>query len=294
MANNSLGKDILISEELQRQAKGPELSLGDFAGPLDLLLYLIDKNEIDLFDIPIAELTNQYLQYLDDLEQVDLENVADFINVGSDLIQIKSKMILPDYRAKLNESEDPRDELVWRLLLYRRCKYIAEELKSYANDYFGVHYRERLSDENLGIKRDAKVNDFAQVESEFSSIKFNKAIEDLLARNTARFQDLSEKIDYIVSRKHLSILDQIKQINQILDRRGEVNFNRIYRNSTSKAEVLSGFLAVLELVKNNTVDVYQREPFADIILTRNNSRCEELKNNDETELLNLKDRPENI
>ena len=257
-----------INNIIGNEAKGPELHLGDFSGPLDLLLYLIDKNEIDLFDIPIAELTNQYLEYLTSLTEVDLNNIADFLAVASDLVQIKSKMILPSYKED-GSSEDPRDELVWKLLLYRRCKLIARQLEEREERYSGVIFRKRLPDNELGIEVKDKTVFYTDA-SEFKTFRFDEAVQNIAARNQARYQDLSEKINYIVKRKHLSILDQINNLNTQLNKYSIINFNSLYSKSESKAELLTGFLAVLELLKNNEIIATQKEAFADIILSKNN------------------------
>lgn len=257
-----------INNIIGNEAKGPELHLGDFSGPLDLLLYLIDKNEIDLFDIPIAELTNQYLEYLTSLTEVDLNNIADFLAVASDLVQIKSKMILPSYKED-GSSEDPRDELVWKLLLYRRCKFIARQLEEREERYSGVIFRKRLPDNELGIEVKDKTVFYTDA-SEFKTFRFDEAVQNIAARNQARYQDLSEKINYIVKRKHLSILDQINNLNTQLNKYSIINFNSLYSKSESKAELLTGFLAVLELLKNNEIIATQKEAFADIILSKNN------------------------
>lgn len=263
---NSKKKDV--NDIIINESKGPELHLGDFSGPLDILLYLIDKNEIDLFDIPIAELTNQYLEYLTSLTEVDLNNIADFLAVASDLVQIKSKMILPSYKED-GGSEDPRDELVWKLLLYRRCKLIAKQLEEREERYSGVIFRKRLSDKELGIEVKDKTVFYADA-SEFKTFRFDEAVQNIAARNQARYQDLSEKINYIVKRKHLSILDQINNLNTQLNNNSVINFNKMYSKSESKAELLTGFLAVLELLKNNEIIAIQKEAFADIILSKNN------------------------
>lgn len=257
-----------INNIIGNEAKGPELHLGDFSGPLDLLLYLIDKNEIDLFDIPIAELTNQYLEYLTSLTEVDLNNIADFLAVASDLVQIKSKMILPSYKED-GSSEDPRDELVWKLLLYRRCKLIARQLEEREERYSGVIFRKRLPDNELGIEVKDKTVFYTDAR-EFKTFRFDEAVQNIAARNQARYQDLSEKINYIVKRKHLSILDQINNLNTQLNKHSIINFNSLYSKSESKAELLTGFLAVLELLKNNEIIATQKEAFADIILSKNN------------------------
>lgn len=255
-----------IQNKIVENDKGPDLHIGDFSGPLDLLLYLIDKNEIDIFDIPIASLTNQYLEYLQDIEIIDMDNVSNFIIVGADLVRLKSKMILPDYSSGKSD-EDPRNELVWRLLLYRRTKYIASELKEREELYAGVIFRNKLSNSELGIENYNKEDLYADA-SEFSGSKFQQAMEGLAARNAARFQDLSEKIEYIVKRKHLSVLDQITRLNEELEKHDQVNFNKIYAKAESKAELLTGFLAILEMLKENNLDVYQRDNFSDIILTK--------------------------
>lgn len=259
-------KDKDLEENLiKERSQGPELSVGEFVGPLDLVLYLIEKNEIDLFDLPIAELTNQYLEYLEDPQAINLDNISDFIVTGAKLVHIKSKMILPQEEEETEE--DPRDELVWRLLIYRRCKHIAAELEERASQFAGVYFNESIDIEDLGLEP-YKAKDFYADASEFSANKFDLARENLAKRNESRYKDLNERINYIVQRKHLSIIDEITHLNMLLERYDEVNFNKVHSKASSKAEIVTGFLAVLELLDKNKIIVQQSKPFADIILRK--------------------------
>ena len=112
-----------------------------FEGPLDLLLYLIDKNKVNIYDIPIASITEQYFEYLELMEQTDLDVSSDFVVIAANLIYIKSKMLLPKHNDKEELEEDPRDELVEKLLEYKRYKEIAKVLSDNENSNYYVYYK---------------------------------------------------------------------------------------------------------------------------------------------------------
>ncbi len=259
-------KDILpLPDTGEERRKGPELKLGDFSGPLDLLIFLIEKNEIDLFDIPVAELTDQYLDYLEKEDEAAMDLASDFIVMGASLLELKSRMMLPQDREE--EEEDPRDELVLRLLAYRRCKLIADKLKERAALYAPVVFRLPENPAALGIEPfDPKL--LYADESQFSAERFRSGREAVSARNAARFQDLSEKMDYIVSREQLNLKTWIKSLWSRLKHGITLSFNRLFPASKGRRERLTGFLAVLELLKQNRITAEQEEPFADIILKR--------------------------
>ncbi len=270
----STSRDILpLPEQADLLPRGPDLTLGDFSGPLDLLFYLIEKNEIDLFDIPIASLTSQYLTYLEGVTDLDMDVASDFLVMGSSLVQLKSQMMLPKPPADI-ESQDPRDELVLRLLAYRRCKLIASELRRREEIYSGVVFRVPENPAHLGLKPPDPEALWAD-ETDFSQVRFRQARAALVERNQARFQDLSEKMDYIVSREHISIKEWIDKLWQALLEEPEVHFDRMFPAAAGRSKRLTGFLAVLELLKQNKVSAKQTKPFADLIITRREEESHE-------------------
>lgn len=260
-------KEILpLPEQDREKIKGPELRLGDFSGPLDLLFYLIEKNEIDLFDIPVASLTAQYLTFLDDLEQLDMDMATDFLVTGATLVQLKSAMMLPREKTD-NDKADPRDELVLRLLAYRRCKLIAAELAKREELYASVVFRLPENPASLGLTPPDPTAQYAD-ETDFSAARFKRSREALRARNAARFQDLHDKMEYIISREQISLKDWIEKLWQILLAKTTVSFDEVFPARRSKQGRLTGFLAVLELLKQNRILVEQAMPFAEIRLSK--------------------------
>lgn len=260
-------KDIVpIPEQDESRAQGPELKLGDFSGPMDLLYFLIEKNEIDLFDIPVAELTAQYMAYLDGLDQLDMDAASDFLLMGASLLELKSKMMLPNEKEDVQEG-DPRDELVLRLLAYRRCKLIAQNLEEREKRYAGVSFRLPENPSRLGLKPPDPTLLYAD-ESEFRAERFLQARDAVKARNEARFQDLSEKMNYIVSREQLNLKTWMKNLWKKLKHGAKLSFDRLFPAKEGRRQRLTGFLAVLELLKQNKIKAKQDGPFADIIITR--------------------------
>ncbi len=259
-------KQITPLPEEDNSPVGPRIEIGDFSGPLDLLYYLIEKHEIDLFDIPIASLTFQYLTFLSNAQELDMDIASDFLVMGATLVQMKSQMMLPSDRDKLN-AEDPRDELVLRLLAYRRCKYIAERLREQEGLYAGAVFRVPENPAKLGLKPPDPTLQYAD-ETEFQSERFIRAASTLQARNQARFQDLSEKMDYIVNREQMSIKEWIERLWTLLLTEREVSFDKTFPPDTGKEKRLTGFLSVLELLKQNRIFALQDRPFADIVIRK--------------------------
>jgi len=139
------------SVELSGQAAEPSLSLGDFNGPLDLLLHLIKQHRIDIMDLPIGMLTEQYLLWIADLSQIDLEQASAFLVMAAELLQIKSRMLLPDVQG-VGEESDVRTELALRLLAYRRCKNLAEVLETRQTTYEAMAFRRPARAKDFGIE----------------------------------------------------------------------------------------------------------------------------------------------
>ena len=142
-----------IQENPIRSNQGaPLLTLEPFEGPLDLLCHLIEKNKIDIYDIPIDRITDQYLAYLEKMKSIDMEIASEFLLMAATLLHIKSRLLLPQKKAMLNEDiDDPREELVLKLLAYRRCKTIAVDLKERHDIYVDCQYKPPESPVSLGI-----------------------------------------------------------------------------------------------------------------------------------------------
>ncbi|MFM9903277.1 MAG: segregation and condensation protein A [Pyrinomonadaceae bacterium] len=228
-----------------------EIKLGDFAGPLDLLLYLIRQEQANIFDIPIARITEKYLEYIRLMKRLDIAVAADFLVMAATLIEIKSKMLLPRDPAveEDQELEDPRQELVDRLLEYEKFKTAAGML------------HERSTIEQAVFPR-------GQIESDENNAEIDASVFDLLTvfqRIAARHID---EIKMEIQREEISLADMMKNLKARIFEKGEVNLLKFFEEMHSRRELVTAFIAVLEIVRAESVKLLQNKTFGDIILKR--------------------------
>ena len=230
-----------------------KVRLETFEGPLDLLLYLIKKNEIDIYDIPISVITQQYLEYLETMKNLNLDVAGEFLLMAATLLHIKSKMLLPATMEEEGEKEeeDPRAELVRRLLEYQRFKEAAQQLvkgplldrEVFVRSFFG----DALAEKEAGEEVSGEVTLFDLLEV------MKKVLEGLPAEE---FQE--------ISMEHLNIKDKILHIMERLWEAESLAFTELYTASTSRREIVVTFLALLELLRLRMIRVYQGETFGPI------------------------------
>jgi len=219
-----------------------------FEGPLDLLLYLIKKDEIDIYDIPIAHITEQYLAYLQLMQELDISVAGDFLVMASTLIYIKSKLLLPpDPKLEGEEDlgEDPRAELVERLLEYQKYKSASQMLYSRGEIESACYTRGPLETDKSNPEVSATVFDLLRV------------FREILKRAEA-------KIEMEIARDEMTMSEKLAQISALLDQRDEINVRELFELSRSKRELILTFLAFLELVKAMKISLMQRELFGEI------------------------------
>lgn len=230
--------------------------LDAFEGPLDLLLHLIRKNEVDICNIPIAEISRQYLDYLDLMRELNLDVAGEFLVMASTLIQIKSQMLLPSDPELLSEDEqgaDPRAELVRRLLEYERYREASELLSA----------REMLD-------RDVFARNF--VSTELEALPVDEAIPDV------ELFDLLDAFRRILARtpkesfhevgsENISIADRISDILDYLKEKGAVNFESLFEGSPTRELIVASFLAILELCKLRMIRIVQFDSFGTIMVS---------------------------
>ena len=243
------------------QALKPEIKLRQFEGPLDLLLHLIEKNDVDIYDIPISRITAQYMDYIESMKEFDMELASDFLVMGATLVSIKSRMMLPGMQAALggsgDEAVDPREELVISLMRYKRCRVFASDLKERREKFDGARFRYASTAKSLGIT-------IAPVEQSFSIEEFNDAVATINERNEMRFTDISAKIKHILRKDKLSIKERIKTIWRSITGKGKVLFSSLFGKKAEKMDKVVSFLAVLELVRDNKINVEQERNFGEI------------------------------
>ena len=224
--------------------------LNDFEGPLDLLLYLIRKNEINIYDIPIADITEQYLDYLRGAEAVNLEELTEFHAMAATLLLIKSRTLLPIEMADDGEMADPRQYLVERLIEYQRFKKLTDLMEEKEKDAEWVIERRKLqhnlpfTDEDIWEKIDiwSLMNTFAA-----------------LMRNISGEQifDLYEEV---------SVNEKITLLSELLENKGECRFTDLVVRSCSVMDIVCAFLAILEAVKIRMIIILQHRMFGDILI----------------------------
>jgi segregation and condensation protein A len=234
-----------------------------FEGPLDLLLHLINRLEIDIYDIPVAQITEQYLFYIKTMTELKLDVASEFLVMAATLLAIKSKMLLPKHEEEFNEldpeltfEEDPRDELVERLIEYRKYKEAAHDLKSMEEER-GLMFTKPPSD----------LADFAKDNLPEKS-ELNITLYDMLAafQKLLRRKKLQRPLATKITRQEVSIETRMTEImDELRLVRGKRNFNDLFPYP-AKEHIVVTFLAVLELIKRKEIDVEQDENFGDIFV----------------------------
>ena len=241
------------------QGEKQSFRLGKFEGPLDLLLFLIRKAEINIYDIPIAAITEQYLEYLKYATRVDLENLTEFYLMAATLIWIKSRMLLPVEVDLESELEDPRRELVEKLIEYQKYKKLSELISEKEEEVEWL--LERKPSQIVLPFLDEEVWKSISVWDLFKT--FYSIISSLSSEKTI---DLYEEV---------SINEKITLIHEYLESRGQFLFTDLLIRSRSLMELISSFLAVLELVKAREIQVFQNRLFGDILIR---ARAAEVQN----------------
>lgn len=227
-----------------------------FEGPLDLLFYLIKKEELDIYDIPIAKITDQYLEYLEMMKLLDLDIAGEFILMAATLMQIKSKMLLPpdEVPAEQTEEEDPRFELVKRLLEYKKFKEAADELAT----------KEALTSQMYTRKSEEK----APSEIEDSPF-FEASIFDLLTAFSKILKEVPKDAFYKVVKDEFTVGEKIHDIFHMLVKESKVYFSKLFSQAKNKIEIIVTFLAILELIRLKEILIIQKRPFDEIEIIKN-------------------------
>jgi len=228
-----------------------------FEGPLDLLLYLVKKDHLNIYDIPIAQVTEQYLRYLELMRLLDLNIAGEFLVMAATLIQIKSKMLLPaQENPTVEPEEDPRAELVRRLLEYEKFKQIAEEL------------RQREEKQSEVYKRKPQAMDKIE-QDEPKEVYFEASLFDLISAFSQALAEVPKEIFYDVIKDEFTVEDKVHQILHLLLVRPSIRLTELFQQAKNKIEIVVIFLAILELIRLREIVARQRALFDEIEITRN-------------------------
>lgn len=241
---------------------GIPVKLEVFEGPLDLLLHLIDKNKVNIYDIPIVEITEQYLAYVNAMDRQDLNVVSEFLVMAATLIDIKSKMLLPREVNEEGEEVDPRQELVERLLEYKKFKYISEELKDRQQDAGKFLFKEETIPPEV-----AKYKEPVDIEKLLSDVtlkRLHAVFQEVMRRQEEKVDPIRSKFGRI-EKENVSLQDKMNYVREFAANCSQFGFRTLLEAQAGKMEVIVTFLAVLELVKTSVIRVEQ-ERFGEEIL----------------------------
>ncbi len=235
-----------------------KLLIGDFEGPLDLLLHLIKKSKVEIFDIEISEITNQYLNFIKEMSDMNLDIASEYLVMAAELIEMKSRKLLPNKKEEESdefEEINPEEELKRRLVEYKKYKESTEVFKSLEekrNNYFtkAPELLQKYSNEKIENDGSIGVSDLLE------------AFKKLLER-----QEYNKPINTKITRRELSVKERSAKIREILKDKKKINFVELF-DDFSKPYVVVTFLSVLEMVKNREINIKQDNNFSDIYLER--------------------------
>ncbi|GMO30258.1 MAG: segregation/condensation protein A [Termitinemataceae bacterium] len=227
-----------------------QVKLSEFDGPLDLLLFMIKENRINIYDIPIAEITKQYLEFISLAENIDLESLTDFHIMAAMLLYIKSRMLLPIEIDEDEEFEDPRQELVEKLIEYQKFKKLSELMEEKEREAEWIVERKKL-ERFLPFAEEAQWEqaDIWDLVKTFSGLMKNIGVEKIM--------DMREEI---------SINEKITLMLELIEKKGECSFTELLVRKGSILDIVCAFLAILEAVKFRKITIYQNKLFSEILI----------------------------
>ncbi len=223
--------------------------INDFEGPMDLLLHLVKEAEVDIYDINLVDLVNQYLNFINEMEKLELNVASEYIVMAAELIELKSRSLLPKKEEELTEEMDPREELINRLIEYKKYKEITPELKELEEERKNYFSKEPSSLKDYIVKKDEK-GDISLLLNAFNEFMLKKKDEHIVTKTTT---------------KEYSVVERSKEIKKIIKAKKKVEFKELFDNY-SRDYIIVTFLALLEMVKNDEVDLVQEGNYGEIYI----------------------------
>jgi len=238
------------------------LKIEDFEGPLNLLLYLIDKDEMDIYNIKIHKITHDYIQYIENMGKIDMDVAAEFIVMASILLEIKSKMLLPDSKLEpfdFTNEDDPRFELITKLLEYKKYKELSKKIKQSEIESEATF----TESTNLFIDQTDFENEYKNMQYDIKILE--KAFRKMLS-SLKRFDE--EKLNYFISirKERYTLESKVFELIELFKDSKEIEFDSLFKTAKIFEEFITIFLALLEVMKNGKVKVIQSKQFSKILL----------------------------
>ena len=243
---------------------GIPVKLEAFEGPLDLLLHLIEKNKIDIYDIPIVEITNQYMEYIAEMEKNDLNVMSEFLVMAATLLDIKCRMLLPKEETEEGEEEDPRAELVEQLLQYKMYKYMAFKLKDKEEEADLVYFKNPSIPDEVTYYEEPV--DLDKILEGLTSKKLEQIFKDVMKRQEDKIDPIRSKFKTI-EKEEVPLPVKLIYVKEYAAKHKRFSFRELLEKQHSKVQIVVTFLAVLELMKSETIHVDQDEICGDIMIT---------------------------
>lgn len=251
---------------------GIPVKLQVFEGPLDLLLHLIDKNKIDIYDIPIVEITNQYMEYIREMEKQDLNVMSEFLLMAATLLDIKCRMLLPKEVDEEGEEEDPRAELVEQLLQYKMYKYMSYELKDRQVEGERLLYREpHIPNEVMNYVEPV---DLDRLLDGLTLQKLNAIFKEVIKKQSDKIDPVRSRFGKI-EKEEVTLPEKLDYVEEYAREHRTFSFRNLLTEQSSKIQIIVTFLAILELMKTGKIRIAQEQPFDDIEITSMITESEE-------------------
>lgn len=240
---------------LTLETKKYSIKIDNFEGPLDLLCYLIDKNKMNIYDVNLEEITEQYIEYLNAMESMNLEIASEFIVMASTLLYFKSKKLLP--KQEEEEEEITEEELIKRIIEYKKFKEISKVLKQNYIIYSNRFYKEQ---EKIKLPKQ-------KLEKNYEKEKIPEVYKQLIDRNSVKINQNAKNIEKIAIVEKYTVAEKVNQMGEILKKQKKFIFNKLFKiNKNDKQEVVTAFSGLLDMSRRNQVNTTQEELFGDILV----------------------------
>lgn len=240
------------------------VKIENFEGPLDLLLHLIDVNKFNIFDIPIVEITEQYLEYVRNMDTKDLNVMSEFLVMAATLLEIKAKMLLPVEVDEDGEEIDPREELVQKLLEYKMYKYMSYELKDRMQDAAKAMYKAPTIPEE--VEGYIEPVDLEKLLGDLTLKKLNDIFQSVMKRQNEKIDPVRSKFGKI-EKEEVSLEEKLDFVECYAKEHSSFSFRKLLEGQKGKMQVVVTFLAILELMKTGKIRIQQESTFAEIMIT---------------------------
>lgn len=240
---------------LTLETKKYSIKIDNFEGPLDLLCYLIDKNKMNIYDVNLSDITDQYIEFLNAMEEMNLEIASEFLVMASTLLYLKSKKLLP--KQEEEEEEITEEELIRRIMEYKKFKEISKALKENYRIYSNRFYK---GQEEIKLPKQ-------KLEKDYEPDKIPEIYRLLVERNSVRINQNAKNIEKIALVDKYTVAEKVREMYKILAKQKRFIFNKLFKiNTKEKQEVVTAFSGLLEMSRRNKVATSQEEIFGDILV----------------------------